>query len=70
MHGREGKMSGFDLLKHLTQRLTSSLQPEEKPEDKDENVQVKEEHFQLTNRWLGILPFAIKLFFRQRKSGK
>lgn len=57
-------ISGLDFLKYMTERLATYFNI--KPIDQED----ANEYSQLgyTNRWFGMIPFAIKTFFRNNKS--
>lgn len=62
-------ISGFDLLKYLTERFTNyiNISPEEKNK-LDESEETGQTGY--TNHWFGILPFAVKSFINKNKSRK
>lgn len=62
-------MNGFELLKHLAQRFTATLH------GSTTDIEVKNKSLSqgppnVTNRWLGVVPFAIRYFFNPNKKGK
>ncbi|ASN05250.1 YqzE family protein [Virgibacillus necropolis] len=57
-------MSGNDYIKYLTGRIITylDLSSDEKKERKQKH---KKSQHALSNRWLGMVPFAMKMFWRK-----
>jgi len=59
-------ISGLDFLKYLTERFTTYISPSST--DEKENHHQAKKQIVYTNHWFGILPLAVRSFFRNNKS--
>lgn len=62
-------MSGNDYIKFMTEQVVTYIDLPSN-ERKKRREQQKEERQTYTNRWLGVLPFAVKIFIRKLKAAE
>ncbi|WP_066193002.1 MULTISPECIES: YqzE family protein [Gracilibacillus] len=59
-------MANNEYIKYMTQRVVKYMDTP-KEERKQRKQERKQSEIAYTNKWFGVLPFAIKLFMKERK---
>ncbi|PAV29124.1 YqzE family protein [Virgibacillus profundi] len=62
-------MSGNDYIKFMTEQVVAyiDLPSDERDERRKRKEEQKEEQRIYTNKWLGVLPFAFRIFIKKTK---
>lgn len=58
----------MDFLKYLTERFTRLISEKKSTNQKEDDPREKSSQTGYSNRWFGIVPFAVKTFFKNNKS--
>ncbi|MGY0693007.1 YqzE family protein [Virgibacillus sp. FSP13] len=58
-------ISGNDFVKYMTQKVVTFMDSSPEQRKARKGKQVKQEPAIYSNRWFGILPFAVKMFMKK-----